>query len=142
MKTNATSIAIGLVVMLGIGALPALADDVPLRQITVDADVKVGVLRPLSGIQAVGGVDGTALFKAARIDLIRIDAVLEPGDANAIFTDMSADAENPKSYNFVPSDRLVASIKSAGAEPLFRIGRSSGAANPPADLDKFAQIAR
>jgi len=128
--------------MLGIGALPALADDVPLRQITVDADVKVGVLRPLSGIQAVGGVDGTALYKAARIDLIRIDAVLEPGDANAIFTDMSADAENPKSYNFVPSDRLVASIKSAGAEPLFRIGRSSGAANPPADLDKFAQIAR
>jgi xylan 1,4-beta-xylosidase len=101
------------------------------------------VLRPLSGIQAVAGIDGTPFYKAARIDLIRIDAVLEPGDSNAIFPDMSADVENPKSYNFAPSDRLVASVKAAGAEPLFRIGRTSGAAaNPPADLDKFAQIAR
>jgi xylan 1,4-beta-xylosidase len=150
LKTNATSLSIGLValgVLVALGMLvasPARADDLPLRQIAVDATVTVGALRPLSGIQAAADLDGAALYKAARIDLVRIDELLGPGDTDAIFPDMSADVENPKSYNFVPTDRLVASIKSAGAEPLFRIGRSSGsaAANPPVDPDKYAQIAR
>jgi xylan 1,4-beta-xylosidase len=128
---------------LMIGALPCHADDLPLRKITVDTAVTVGSLRPLSGIQAAAGVDGTALYKAARVDLIRMDDMQGSGDMDAIFPDMSADADNAKSYNFAPTDRLVASIKSAGAEPLFRIGRSRGAdASPPSDPDKYAQIAR
>jgi xylan 1,4-beta-xylosidase len=134
---------IGLAALVVIGALPAFADDLPQRQITVDAAVTVGALRPLSGIQAAAGVDGTALYKAARIDLVRIDDMQGSGDTAAIFPDMSADVDNARSYNFAPTDRLLASIKSAGAEPLFRIGRSRGAdLNPPADLDKYAQIAR
>jgi hypothetical protein len=44
-----------------------------------------------------------------------------------IFPDMSADADDPKSYNFGPADRLIASIKGVGAETIFRIGRSIGA---------------
>jgi xylan 1,4-beta-xylosidase len=137
------SLSIGLAALVAIGAVPAFADDLPQRQITVDATVTVGALRPLSGIQAAAGVDGTALYKAARIDLVRIDDMQGSGDTDAIFPDMSADVDNARSYNFAPTDRLVASIKSAGAEPLFRIGRSRGAdSSPPADLDKYAQIAR
>jgi xylan 1,4-beta-xylosidase len=138
------SVSLGAgVAALAICALPCHADDLSLRQITIDATVTVGALRPLSGIQAAAGVDGTALYKAARIDLIRIDDMQGPGDTDAIFPDMSAAVDNVKSYNFAPTDRLVASIKSAGAEPLFRIGRSRGAASiTPADLDKYAQIAR
>jgi xylan 1,4-beta-xylosidase len=128
---------------LMIGAFSCRADDVPLRKITVDTTVTVGSLRPLSGIQGAAGVDGTALYKAARIDVVRIDDMQGSGDIDAIFPDMSADVDNAKSYNFAPTDRLIASIKSAGAEPLFRIGRSRGAdASPPADPDKYAQIAR
>jgi xylan 1,4-beta-xylosidase len=142
MNTNA-SWSIGLAALVAIGALPCHADDLPLRKITVDTTVTVGALRPLSGIQAAAGVDGTALYKAARIDLVRIDDMQGSGDTDAIFPDMSADVDNARSYNFAPTDRLVASIKSAGAEPLFRIGRSRGAdSSPPADLDKYAQIAR
>jgi len=139
-----TNVAWGMgIAALMIGALPCHADDLPLRQITVDTSVTVGALRPLSGIQAAAGVDGAALYKAARIDLVRIDDTQGSGDMDAIFPDMSADVDNARSYNFAPTDRLVASIKSAGAEPLFRIGRSRGAdASPPADLDKYAQIAR
>jgi xylan 1,4-beta-xylosidase len=134
---------LGLAALIMIGAWPCRADDLPLRQITVDATVTVGALRPLSGIQAAVGVDGTAFYKAARIDLVRIDDMQGSGDMEAIFPDMSADVDSAKSYNFAPTDRLVAAIKSAGAEPLFRFGRSRGAAaNPPADLDKYAQIAR
>jgi len=141
MNTNA-SWGMGFAALM-IGALPCHADDLPLRQITVDATVTVGALRPLSGIQAAGGVDGTALYKAARIDLVRIDDMQGSGDTDAIFPDMSADVDNAKSYNFAPTDRLVASIKSAGAEPLFRIGRSRGAdASPPSDPERYAQIAR
>jgi xylan 1,4-beta-xylosidase len=127
--------------MAGFGA-SASADEAPLRKVTIDASVTVGTLRPLSGVQAAGAGD-TAFYKAARVDLVRIHDVSGAGDVAAIFPDMSADAEDPKSYDFAATDRLVASIKSGGAEPLFRIGRNSdAAAAPPADPAKWAQIAR
>jgi xylan 1,4-beta-xylosidase len=157
----------------------AYADDPPpLREVTVDASLTVGELRPLSGVNgaparelgriaspnaaAAADVDGAPFYRAARIDLVRTHNEFGPGDIDAhfggdeglvavsasrdaltIFPDMSADAEDPKSYNFAPTDRLVASIKAVGAQPLFRIGRSSGAAaDPPEDFDKYAAIVR
>jgi xylan 1,4-beta-xylosidase len=108
-------------------------------------------------------VDISADYRAARIDLIRTHDEFGPGDVDAqfgaapnlpvaipasrnqltIFPDMTADPENPTSYHFEATDRLIASIKSVGAEPLFRVGRSIGAAaDPPADLDKYAEIVR
>jgi xylan 1,4-beta-xylosidase len=108
-------------------------------------------------------VDISADYRAARIDLIRTHDEFGPGDIDAqfgaaanlpvaipasrneltIFPDMTADPEIPSSYHFEPTDRLIASIKSVGAEPLFRVGRSIGAAaDPPADLDKYAEIVR
>jgi xylan 1,4-beta-xylosidase len=108
-------------------------------------------------------VDISADYRAARIDLIRTHDEFGPGDIDArfggaakmpvaipagrneltIFPDMTADPANPASYRFGPTDRLIASIKSVGAEPLFRVGRSIGAAaDPPADLDKYADIVR
>ncbi len=152
------------------------ADDAGLRNITVDATITVGNLRPLSGVNGAPAAEfarpaapGTpsppaadlaSLYRAARIDLIRTHDTFGPGDIDArfgdqvgpvsipaarnelsIFPDMNADAENPKSYNFAPTDRLIASIRSAGAEPLFRLGRSIGAApDPPADFDKYAKV--
>src|SRR5271163_3954 len=114
------------------------------------------------GAQSAAPADIAEFYRAARIDLIRTHDAFGPGDIDArfgdqkmpvtipparnalsIFPDMNADPEDPKSYHFAPTDRLIASIKSAGAEPLFRIGRSIGAvADPPADLDKYAQIVR
>jgi xylan 1,4-beta-xylosidase len=106
-------------------------------------------------------VDISADYRAAHIDLIRTHDEFGPGDIDSrfggaskmpmtipasrneftIFPDMSADPENAASYHFAATDRLIASIKSVGAEPLFRVGRSIGAAaDPPADLDKYAQI--
>jgi xylan 1,4-beta-xylosidase len=108
-------------------------------------------------------VDISADYRAARIDLIRTHDEFGPGDIDArfgsaanmpvnvpssrneftIFPDMSADPNDAASYHFEATDRLIASIKSVGAEPLFRVGRSIGAqADPPADLDKYAQIVR
>jgi len=140
-------------------ASPVLADAAGLRTIAVDTTVTIGTLRSLSGVngapaaefgrqpagdaEAAAGVDGSAFYRAARIDLVRVHNEFGPGDVEAIFPDMGADADNPASYDFLPTDRAIASIKTAGAEPLFRFGRSMGSsANPPADLDKYANIAR
>jgi xylan 1,4-beta-xylosidase len=108
-------------------------------------------------------IDISEAYKRARIDLIRTHDAFGPGDIDAkfgsaknlplnipaerdalnIFPDMSVDADDPKSYNFGPTDRLIASIKGVSAETIFRIGRSIGAdPTPPADLEKYAQIAR
>jgi xylan 1,4-beta-xylosidase len=166
--------------MVGGGGLRAHAEDgTALRNVTVDATITVGALRPFSGVhgapaaefagdgppgaQAPAKVDISADYRAARIDLIRTHDEFGPGDIDArfgevpnmpvaipasrneltIFPDMTADPNNAASYHFGPTDRMIASIKSVGAEPLFRVGRSIGAAaDPPADLDKYAQIVR
>jgi xylan 1,4-beta-xylosidase len=131
---------VGLLVAMGVA--PAGAEELPARQITVDATVTVGALRPLSGVQAVDA-QGTAYYRSARVDLVRIPEGSAAADIDAIFPDKSADVENPKSYNFAATDKLVASIRSGGAEPLFRLGGSVGSApDPPPDQEKWAQIAR
>ncbi len=134
--------ALAAVALFAMGIAQADAQDPAARQISVDATVTVGALRPLNGVQADDS-QGTAFYRTAHVDLVRIPDAAGAGEIDAIFPDLGADAENPKSYNFAATDQLVRSIKAGGAEPLFRIGRGAGAgAEPPADLDKWAQIVR
>jgi hypothetical protein len=140
-NTRATSVLIAAIIIAALRGPARAADDEPtLRKISIDATITVGALRPFSGVQATGRADGTAFYKAARIDLVRMDAALGPG-ADAIFPDMGADPDNPKSYNFGPTDRMIGSIKTAGAEPLLRMAQPS-VADTSLDLEKYAQIAR
>jgi hypothetical protein len=69
--------------------------------------------------------------------------VVKAGNASIIFPDESADPEKPASYNFAPTDKVLAAIRATGAEVYYRIGRSWGAnINPPADFDKFASVVK
>ena len=69
--------------------------------------------------------------------------VVKTGKASIIFPDWSADPEQPESYNFGPTDKVIAAIHASGAEVYYRIGRSWGAnINPPADFDKYAVIVK
>jgi xylan 1,4-beta-xylosidase len=102
--------------------------------------------------------NATLGYRAARIDLIRTHDSLGAGDIDAkfgrldatpsarsaddIFPDMAADASNPASYNFGPTDRLIASIVDLGADVIFRLGRSAGAQPDPPDPTQYAAIAR
>jgi hypothetical protein len=138
---NAMSVGLAAA-LIAVGAASAWGDESAGRQISIDATVTVGALRPLNGLQAEDA-ESAAFYRTAHVDLVRIPDGAGAGDIDAIFPDMSADTENPKSYNFARTDRLVASIKSGGAEPLFRLGRSASAgADPPADPDKWAQIVK
>jgi xylan 1,4-beta-xylosidase len=108
--------------------------------------------------------DVSAGYRMARIDLVRthdaygpadIDAKFENADAPGgglisarrdvfdIFPDPAADPNDPRSYNFGPTDHVIASIRKVGAQVMFRLGRSEGAdAQPPRDFDQYAAIAR
>jgi hypothetical protein len=69
--------------------------------------------------------------------------VVKAGNASIIFPDISADPEKPESYNFGPTDTVLASIRASGAEIYYRVGRSYGADfSPPADFDKYANVVK
>jgi hypothetical protein len=105
--------------------------------------------------------DATAGYREARIDLVRTHDGYGPGDIDAtfpaapnalidgartalsIFPNPDADPSDPKSYNFGPTDRQIASIKTVGAEVIFRLGRSEGSnVDPPKDFDRYAEVVR
>lgn len=126
--------------------VPGSAAAEEARQLTVDATVVVGTLRPFSGVQAADP-QGGAFYRAAHVDLVRIRDVAGVAVIDAIFPDKSADPEDAKAYRFAAADELVASVKSAGAEPLFDLYSAAGAAagggvTAPTDADKFAQVVR
>ncbi|MGB6450213.1 MAG: hypothetical protein WBE92_05625, partial [Steroidobacteraceae bacterium] len=107
-------------------------------------------------------VDTTKGYREARIDLVRTHDAYGPGDIDArfgappspngfnvssarnpldIFPDASADPDNPRSYNFGPTDRLIASIVGIGAQTIFRLGRSETSdVTPPEDFDRYASV--
>jgi hypothetical protein len=109
-------------------------------------------------------VDASAGYRRARIDLVRTHDGYGPGDIDAkfesaeapggalisarrdvftLFPDPGADPDNPASYRFGPTDKLISSIEKVGAQVLFRVGRSEGAdPRPPADFDRYAAIVR
>jgi xylan 1,4-beta-xylosidase len=76
-------------------------------------------------------------------DSAQRSGVVKAGNAGIIFPDGSADPEKPASYNFAPTDKVLAAIRASGAEIYYRIGRSWGAnINPPADFDKYANVVK
>jgi xylan 1,4-beta-xylosidase len=109
-------------------------------------------------------VDASVGYRMARIDLVRTHDAYGPADIDArfesasapggglisarrdvfdIFPDPDADPNNAASYNFAPTDQIIASIRKVGAQVMFRLGRSEGAdAQPPKDFDKYAIIAK
>lgn len=70
-------------------------------------------------------------------------AVVEAGNKSIIFPDPGADPEKPESYNFAPTDRVMAAIQQSGAKVFYRIGRSFGGnTEPPVDPDKYADAVK
>lgn len=111
-----------------------------------------------SNIDNPNGLDRTAQFRQMGVDFVRthdLDA-FGTGDldgvgvgVNRIFPDWSADPSLAASYNFTALDAIIAGIVAEGSDVFFRLGRSdlsmisvSNDNSPPADFDKFADIAR
>ncbi len=87
--------------------------------------------------------EGDALLAWLIPDSTQRAGVVKAGNASIIFRDWSADPENSANYNFPPTDKVLAAIRSGGAEIYYRVGRSWGAnINPPVDFDKFASVVK
>jgi len=111
-------------------------------------------------------VDVSAGYRSAAINLVRTHDSLGAGDIDPsagplpplqgpmmggnssnndylIFPDPAADPNDPKSYRFGPTDKLIKGIRAINAEVLFRLGRGAGTtAEPPKDLAKYGEIIR
>jgi len=125
-----------LAAMISAPASPARIRSGDLRKITVDASAPVGHLRSLQGVNGAPTPGGG--YRMARIDLVRTRS-----EVLNIFPDPDGDANDPRSYNFGPTDQIIASIRKVGAQVMFRLSRSEGAdSQPPKDFDKYAAIAR
>ena len=129
------------------------------REIRVDFEHKCGKIKPLNCINGgprSGGYelpfDFSEEFTEMGIPVCRTaGAAGEYGlnqfvNIHCIFPNFDADESLEGSYNFLPTDLYLASIRSTGAEIFFRLGESREPyseklyAKAPADPEKWARI--
>lgn len=77
---------------------------------------------------------------------------VDTANQNIIFPDPDADPDDPKSYNFAPTDHLIDAIRGVSAQVYFRVGRSQSAlSDPPVDdpadpnslnFDRYSNVLR
>lgn len=129
------------------------------RVITVDFGKKNGKIKPVNGINGGPRSGGCGLpfdfseeFVEMGIPVVRTGASAgEYGlnqfiNVHCIFPDPDADPELEESYNFLPTDLYLASVKNTGAEIFYRLGESPEPysrklyAHPPKDAEKWASV--
>ena len=132
-----------------------------IRTVTVYPAKSLKPIKPLNGVNN-GPVPARAYqsnsnfkpYKAARIPSARLhDAVFCPSyggphvaDISGIFPDFDKDENDPASYDFIYTDRLLDTIRKAGTEVFYRLGQSIEHGvkkyhnGPPKDYAKWARI--
>ena len=129
------------------------------KNIKVDFNKKCGRVKPLNCINGgprSGGYDLPFDFTDEFIDM-GVPLVRTSGSAgeyghnqyiniHCIFPDFDADESLEESYNFLPTDLYLASIRNSGAGIFFRLGEGREPysrklyAKPPRDAEKWARI--
>ena len=129
------------------------------KNIKVDFNKKNGRIKPLNCINGgprSGGYDlpfdFTDEFTNMAVPLVRTSGSAgEYGhnqyiNIHCIFPDFDADENLEESYNFLPTDLYLASIRNSGAGIFFRLGEGREPyarklyAKPPKDMEKWARI--
>ena len=127
--------------------------------ITVDFAKREGKIKPIGGLNAGPLLsacgreyDLSEDYRLMNIPVVRLADVDPPYgknqliDVNCIFPDFDADPEMPESYNFTETDKYIAAVRAAGAEPVLRLGESPDPyarklyVKAPRDLDKWASV--
>lgn len=129
------------------------------KEIRIDFNKKNGRIKPLNCINGgprSGGFDLPFDFSDEFISM-GVPLVRTAGSAgeyglnqyinvHCIFPDFDADENSEESYNFLPTDLYLASIRNTGAGIFFRLGESREPysrklyARPPRDAEKWAKI--
>lgn len=129
------------------------------KVIVADFEKKCGKIKPLFGMNGgprSGGydlpIDFTEEFTELSVPFVRTSSAAGEYGLNqfinihCIFPDFNADEEDEASYNFLPTDLYLSTIKECGADIFFRLGESPEPykrklfAKCPADKQKWARI--
>jgi len=136
--------------------------DAPRVSIAVDTSKALGRVKPVNGVgqpPMVGALSGFPMMhylKEAGIPYSRLHDVggwLGGGlyvDIPNVFPDFDADENDPASYRFAFTDKLIAALVENGIEPFFRLGVTienfwewglpAQRIDPPKDFAKWARI--
>ena len=122
----------------------------------VDFDKPVGTIRPLHGVNLGplsfhGVLDLSDRHRELAIPVTRLHdcpfAVPDTVDIHCIFPNFAADADDPASYRFAPTDDYIQSILDVGSQIVYRLGESiehytrrNYYVHPPADFAKWGRI--
>ena len=129
------------------------------KVINVDFEKKCGRIKPLLGMNGgprSGGydlpIDFSEEYRELAVPFVRTSSAAGEYGLNqfvnihCIFPDFDADEEAEESYNFLPTDLYLQSIKDCGADIIFRLGESPEPykrklyAKCPQDKEKWARI--
>ncbi len=100
--------------------------------VKVDLSVDIGEVGKMHGFcngPVSYGADITHLFKEIGVPAVRFDSTDGANSACAvdisrIFKDISADPNDPRSYDFAVTDKYVTAAYNSGASVIFRLGES------------------
>ena len=141
-------------------ALFALASILSVRaQVVVDANEVVGKIKVMNAVnngpQMAGSTQkkGNAkAYKDAGFGYARLHDTpiawrwAHTVDISCVFPDFDADENDPKSYDFTLTDKLIKDIYSTNTKVFYRLGQSiehwrkKYGVNPPADFEKWARV--
>ena len=141
-------------------AVLALACAAQAVEVAVDAGCALGPVKPVNGVGQPPMLGGPTNFrmmhylKEAGIPFSRLHDVggaFGGGryvDIPNVFPDFDADENDPKSYDFAFTDRLMESLVANGVEPFYRLGVTIEnhctirryRIDPPKDYAKWARI--
>jgi len=129
---------------------------VPIVKLEVDLGTKVGLIRPLNGvnlgpIQMNGWLDFSDTYRDLKFSYTRLHdcayAVPETVDVHSIFPIFDADPQDPNNYRFAITDDYIQSILDTGSQIIYRLGetiehytRRKYFIYPPKDYNKWATI--
>lgn len=132
-----------------------------VRTIVVSPSVRLGPVKPVNGVnnapiapRSYQSRSNFFAYKAAGIPFSRNhDAThfsgyggSHAGDITSMFPDFDKDENDPASYDFAFTDKMLEAVVKAGTEPYFRLGQSieHGVKKygiwPPKDYAKWARI--
>ena len=128
-------------------------------QVVVDANEVVGKIKVMNAVNNGPQVAGSTqkrgnaqAYKDAEFGYARLhDAPIRWGwahtvDVSCIFPNFEADENDPASYDFTLTDKLIKEIYNSGTKVFYRLGQSiehwpkKYGANPPANFEKWARI--
>ncbi|MBQ7036607.1 MAG: hypothetical protein IJN74_03855 [Clostridia bacterium] len=131
-----------------------------MAKIKVDSGKKLGKIKPMHAVGGapMGAAEGFSAefhyLTEAGIPYSRLHDIGGAFGGNAyvdvpnIFRDFDADVDDPMSYDFAFTDRLIEELEKAGVEPYYRLGVTiennamvkAYRIDPPKDYDKWAKI--